>query len=74
MFGAWRRTAVRRRVMVNLLDGRALGGVLWARRGPLLVLRDVALFEPGGDGPVAIDGEAVVERARVSFVQVLSGG
>lgn len=68
----WRRTAVRRRVVVNLAD-KAFEGVLWAKRGPLLVLRDVTLMQPGAaDTPV--DGEVVVERARVEFVQVAGKG
>nr|BEK68847.1 hypothetical protein KPHV_60740 [Kitasatospora purpeofusca] len=69
---AWRRTAVRKRVVVNL-DGKAFRGVLWARRGPLLVLRDAELLEAGRE-PQRVDGEIVVERARVEFVQVLAGG
>jgi hypothetical protein len=67
---AWRRTAVRRRVVVNLAD-KAFSGVLWARRGPLLVLRDVQLLEVARP-PQPIDGEIVIERARVEFVQVLA--
>jgi hypothetical protein len=67
---AWRRTAVRRRVVVNLAD-KAFAGVLWARRGPLLVLRDVQLLEVAR-APQPIDGEIVIERARVEFVQVLA--
>lgn len=69
---AWRRTAVRKRVVVNLAD-KAFRAVLWAKRGPLLVLRDVTLLEPGRD-PQRVDGEVVVERSRVEFVQVLAGG
>ncbi|MFE2600118.1 hypothetical protein ACFXCZ_27125 [Streptomyces sp. NPDC059396] len=69
---AWRRTAVRRRVVVNLADNKAFTGVLWARRGPLLVLRDVRLLHPGAP-EVPVDGEVVVERARVEFIQVLAG-
>ncbi|MGW1998550.1 hypothetical protein [Embleya sp. NPDC001921] len=68
----WRRTALRKRVVVNLAD-KAFRAVLWAKRGPLLVLRDVELLEAGRD-PQAIDGEVVVERARVEFIQVLAGG
>ena len=67
----WRRTAVRRRVVVNLAD-KAFSGVLWAKRGPLLVLRDVVLMQHGAsDTPM--DGEVVVERARVEFIQVMGG-
>ncbi|GGP55995.1 hypothetical protein [Streptomyces abikoensis] len=69
---AWRRTAVRRRVVVNLAD-KAFRGVLWAQRGPLLVLRDAELLEAGRD-PQRVDGEVVVERSRVEFTQVLAPG
>ncbi|KEF19952.1 hypothetical protein DF18_14060 [Streptomyces rimosus] len=67
---AWRRTAVRKRVVVNLAD-KAFNGVLWAQRGPLLVLRDVQLLE-AGRAPQQVDGEGVIERARVEFTQVLA--
>lgn len=72
MFGwfPWRRTAVRRRVVVNLAD-KAFSAVLWAKRGPLLVLRDVELLE-AGRAAQPVDGEVVVERARVEFIQVLA--
>lgn len=69
---AWRRTAVHKRVVVNLAD-KAFTGVLWAQRGPLLVLRNAELLEAGRD-PQPVDGEVVVERARVEFTQVLAGG
>lgn len=74
MFGwfPWRRTAIRRRVVVNLAD-KAFSGILWAKRGPLLVLRDVKLLEAGRE-PQPVDGEVIVERARVEFMQVLTGG
>lgn len=69
---AWRRTAVRKRVVVNLAD-KAFAGVLWAKRGPLLVLRDVELLEAGRVAQ-RVDGEVVIERAKVEFTQVLAGG
>lgn len=69
---AWRRTAVRKRVVINLAD-KAFSGILWAKRGPLLVLRDVELLE-AGRAPQPVDGEVVIERARVEFTQVLAGG
>ncbi|WP_432137644.1 hypothetical protein [Streptomyces sp. bgisy154] len=69
---AWRRTAVRQRVVVNLAD-KAFAGILWAQRGPLLVLRDAELLEAGRDAQ-KLDGEIVVERSRVEFTQVLAGG
>lgn len=67
----WRRTVLRRRVVVNLAD-KAFEGVLWAKRGPLLVLKDATLMQHGAaDTP--LDGEVVVERARVEFIQVTGG-
>lgn len=69
---AWRRTAVRKRVVVNLAD-QAFRGILWAQRGPLLVLRDAELLEAGRPAQ-PVDGEIVVERSKVEFTQVLAGG
>ncbi|MFE9845782.1 hypothetical protein [Streptomyces goshikiensis] len=69
---AWRRTAVRKRVIVNLAD-KAFSGVLWAKRGPLLVLRDAELLEPGRAAQ-PMDGEVVIERHRIEFTQVLATG
>lgn len=69
---AWRGVAVRRRVVVNL-EGQAFSGVLYRVRGPLLVLRDAKLHLPGQEAQ-AVDGEVVVERSKVEWVQVLNGG
>jgi hypothetical protein len=63
-----------RRVVVSLGNDPnvALIGVLWRARGPWIVLKQAAMKQ--GDGPIepADGGELVVERANVSFVQVLS--
>lgn len=56
---------------MNLKTDKALAGVLWAQRGQLLVLKDTALHEAGR--VAAIDGDVLVERANVDFVQVLPG-
>jgi hypothetical protein len=63
------RWPTRRRVLVNLDDGRAFDGVLYAKRGPLLELRDARLLEPGGE-PVAVDGVVIIERPKIAFIQV----
>lgn len=68
---AWRRTAVRRRVVVNLAD-KAFTGILYAQRGPLLVLRNAQLLVPSAPAQ-DVDGEVVLERSHVEFVQVLPG-
>ena len=68
--GAWRSLAARR-VVVNLHGGDAVLGVLVARRGPLLFLRD-ASHAGGAENPVPIDGEAVIERSEIDFIQHLN--
>jgi hypothetical protein len=68
--GFYKRVVLHRRVVVNKLDGTALDGVLWDETGPLLVLKGARLLEAGGE-PVDIDGEVIVERSAINFVQVL---
>lgn len=67
----WRPPCLLRRVIVNAVDDSALEGVLWKSRGAWLVLRDVMLMEPGNPQRTAVDGEVVIHRSRVSFIQVL---
>jgi hypothetical protein len=63
---------VLRRVLINLIADKetALRGVLWRARGPWLVLRDVELLR-GNAAPLPMDGEAIVHRSNVAFIQVL---
>lgn len=63
----------RRKVIVSLVTDKAFQGILWAKRGPLLILRNATLLAPDGpDEGVPVDGEVVVERNLVEFIQVLS--
>lgn len=64
-----RRLMVRRRVLVNLRSGRAVTGTLWVRRGRAVVLKSAELLEPGSP-PVPMDGDVIVDRDQVEFVQV----
>ena len=66
----WRRTAIRRRVIINLTTDKAFAGVLYAKRGQIFVLKDAKLLESGRE-PVKMDGEVVVESRNIDFVQVL---
>ena len=68
----WRPPCLLRLVIVNLHDDAApaIRGVLWRSRGPWLVLRDAALIKTHAD-PIAVDGEVVLHRAVVRFLQVL---
>jgi hypothetical protein len=68
----WRswRAMTGRRVVVNLKTGRALDGVLVRKSGDLLFLRNATALEPGS-APAGLDGEAVVARSEIDFIQAL---
>lgn len=55
-------------VVVNLTTGTALAGALVRQDGPLLFLRNVTIYVEGAD-PQDLDGEVVVERERIEFIQ-----
>jgi hypothetical protein len=61
---------LRRRCIVNLREGDSIEGVLWTRRGRWLVLKDARLIH-GDDRPVPADGEVLIDRDQVNFLQVL---
>ena len=61
---------VRRRVIVNTKTERSFRGVLWRTSWGYLVLRNAELLKSSGE-TLPIDGEVVIERANVDFVQVL---
>lgn len=66
------RVAAKRRVVINLVDDRAITGVLWRRHRRLVVMRGAELVEPGRE-PVPMDGDVVIERDRISFTQIVGG-
>jgi small nuclear ribonucleoprotein (snRNP)-like protein len=68
----FRRFVVHRRVVVNLTSGRAIEGVVLERDGPLLVIADAVVHEPGAE-PSGVDGHVVVERRQVDFIQAVPG-
>ena len=63
-----RRLMVRRRVLVNLRSGSAVTGLLWSRRGRVLVLKSAELLEQGS-APVVMDGDVILDRDQVEYVQ-----
>ena len=69
----WRPPCLLRTVIVNLIsdDAVALKGVLWASRGPWLTLRHVSAVRAEGGSVSRLDGEVVVHRSNVAFVQVV---
>lgn len=65
----WRLVKARR-VVVNLRSGQAIQGLLVRQSGPLLFLAEAQLHE-GNNEPVPLDGQAVIERPTVEFIQML---
>lgn len=65
-----RTDLLQRKVLINLLSGNALSGVCTHEGRFTLVLRGVTVHEPGTD-PVPADGEVLIDRANVDFVQLL---
>lgn len=66
----WRRLVVARRVVANLTTGQAIEGLLVRQSGPLLVLEQPVVHEPGA-APAPADGQMVIERDRVAFIQIV---
>jgi len=67
---AFARFLLRRRVVVNLDDGTAVAGIAYRAAGPLLVLKNAELLNRGSE-PTPLDGDTVIERERVLFIQAL---
>jgi len=47
----------------------AIEGVLWASRGPWLILKDASAIK-AGQPPEKLIGDAQIERANVAYIQV----
>jgi hypothetical protein len=68
----WQPPCLLRSVIVNLKDdtNTAVRGALWSARGPWLTIRNAELLKAGA-APTPIDGEIVIHRDNVSFLQAL---
>lgn len=69
------RPVLAKRVMVQVDTGVTFEGVALSRRGQLLVLADVTVHTPvaGGRGATTkADGQSVIERGRIVWIQVVS--
>ena len=61
---------LRQRVIVNTKSGDAVRGVLFQKKGPLIVLKNAEQLVEGRE-PIPVDGSVVLERAEIAFYQVL---
>jgi hypothetical protein len=68
---AYKRSLLRKKVIVNLKQGGSYRGIMWAKRGPLIVLKDVESLTANRE-PEPMGGELVAERANVAFFQVVA--
>lgn len=68
----WRPPCLLRAVIVNLKDEQdtAIRGLLWQSRGAWLVIREASLLRANA-APTPVDGEIVMHRENVAFLQVL---
>ena len=66
----WQPPCLLRVVILNLKDDPtvAIKGLLWSSRGSWLTLRQATLLRAGGETPA--DGDIIVPRENVSFLQV----
>lgn len=68
---AW-RWLERRHAVVVLHSQMTFDGVLVARRGPLLCMRNATVYTGEKSQGVEVDGEVVIERSQVAWMQVTS--
>lgn len=62
-----------RRVIVHTHEGRSFRAVFWRQRSACIVLRDAMMLAPGHE-PTPVDGEVLIFRPQVTFIQVLAEG
>ena len=68
----WRPPAMFRECIVNIVkdDSVAYRGVLFSHRSGWLTFKNVWTLRPGVE-PTKFDGELVIHRERVDFLQVM---
>jgi hypothetical protein len=61
---------IRRKVVINTKSERSFVGILWSRSFGIWKMKNVMLLKDSGE-QVPVDGEVVVLREDIDFVQVL---
>ena len=61
---------LRQRVIVNTKSDESFRGILFQKKGPLIMLRNVEQLVEGRE-PIPVDGGIVLERSEVAYYQVL---
>lgn len=65
-----RATLEQRKVLINLLSGNAIGGVCVHEGTNTIAVRGATIHEPNSE-PAAADGEILIDRINVDFIQLL---
>ncbi|WP_237341852.1 hypothetical protein [Williamsia soli] len=60
---------IKRRVVVNLKSGTAVAGVIVGDDPERLTLKGVEVIEPGATAPTPADGEILIDRDHVDYIQ-----
>jgi hypothetical protein len=68
-----RPNALNRQVLVNLVSGNAIAGVCTYNGRTALVVRGATIHEAGAE-PATADGEIMIDRINVDFIQLLGPG
>lgn len=66
----FRRRLTERKLLVNLRSGNAIAGVCTHDARDTLVLKGAMVHQPDAE-PTAADGEVLIDRANVDFIQIL---
>ena len=53
-------------------DSHTIEGILLREQGPLIILADARIYLTPGNAPVAMDGEVVLERDKLEWMQVVT--
>lgn len=59
-----------RTVLINLISGNAVGGICVYETDRVLAVRGATIHQPNAE-PAAADGEILIDRINVDFIQLL---
>lgn len=71
MLSWWRPPFLYRHVLLTTISDpeSAFRGVIWQARGPWIVMKHAALVKANA-APMPIDGEIVIHRSNLAFIQM----
>ncbi len=69
-FWPFNRYPVKQQVIVNTKTDKSFKGLLWQKTSDYLILRGARMLR-GRDTPIALDGELVIYRDNVDFLQMV---